>query len=96
MKTSFITPPHATPMDDISDLKLTGITPYKVFMQSRNRGDLKSQGKVLRQEISILKRFKLEIRGIFTPLFSTWEITYEGSVIVYRSRYDLQRVQSLH
>lgn len=70
MKYSFLTPPHATPINDVSDLKLTGITSYKALCNQEAESILKAKGKFFRKKTGplivsegLIKKIHIEMFG---------------------------------
>lgn len=69
MKNFFITPPHATPIDDISDLKLSGITSYRALCNQEAESILRAKGKYFRRTTKLLHVSEGLIKRIHVDMF---------------------------
>ncbi len=83
MKDPFVTPPHATPIEDISDLKLTGITTYAALCNQEAENILVAKGKYFsegpKKRIKVSERFLKKVhKDMFGSIWS-WAGRYRKS-----------------
>lgn len=83
MKNFIITPPHATPIDDISDLKLTGIASYRALCNQESESILKAKSKYFKkniQPINVSEKFLKKVHmEMFGPIWK-WAGKYRKTI----------------